>query len=536
MAKSARILVVSNATDVLKTVGRVVQPLQHLLFHAESLEDVTLRFGDLQPDVTILDSDHAPVRDTAGVARLMAQVSAREKRTQIILLSRPEDVLRGELVEACQPSSLVDKPVEDNELSIEVRTLVRVRQLTAKAVRDRDVVNQLFELSTFSTTFESSGDVLKALAGRVAEWMALPHVVITLGPRKAPRIAAAVHAEHLGSGRTMVDRRHAELVTSGAVLQISADAGVLTGDDPSTLPYNGIPLRATDGEILGALHAWGGHSLPSGEHLRVLCVAAERISTEIQLHDSNRRLEEMVEERTGDLTAALQRLRAVNEQLLEASRDTINRLARAAEYRDGDTGEHVERMSSYAQCIAAQLGMSVESQALIKLAAPMHDVGKIGIPDAILLKAGKLTPDEYAVMKQHPTIGATILGGSRSKLLQMAERIAATHHEKWDGSGYPEGLKGNEIPLEARIVALADVFDALTSPRVYKDAWNVDEAVGYILKLSSTHFDPRVVAAFEQCIDRLLDIRAQLSNGGSDLGPSEHRTEGRSIHHAEGVP
>jgi putative two-component system response regulator len=158
-------------------------------------------------------------------------------------------------------------------------------------------------------------------------------------------------------------------------------------------------------------------------------VAAERISTEIQIHTSNRRLEEMVETRTADLTAALDRLRGVNAQLLEASRDTVMRLARAAEYRDGDTGEHVDRMSSYSQAIARQMGMPAEEQGLLKLAAPMHDVGKIGIRDSILLKQGRLTQDEYEQMKEHPTIGARILGGSRAKLLQMAEQIAFSHHE-----------------------------------------------------------------------------------------------------------
>lgn len=537
MTKSSRILVVSNSPDVLQAVGRVVQPLRHLLFHADTLADVKLRFSDLQPDVVVLDSDHTPVRDVDGLRALFSSESSGSRRSQVMLLGRTDDEQRPALVDAVAPNSIVEKPIDDLELSIEVRTLVRVRRLTFEAIRDRDVVNRLFELSTFSGHYTTTAELLTALAGRVADWMAIPHVVVTLGPAEVPRIAAADHKEMLGSGRTLVDRRHSELVRGGKVLQIATSEGVLTGDDPASLPYSGIPLRATNGEILGVLHAWGGEALPNDEQLRVLKVAAERISTEIQLRDSNRRLEEMVESRTADLTAALQRLRAVNDQLLEASRDTINRLARAAEYRDGDTGEHVERMSSYSSAIARQLGMSAEDQALIKLAAPMHDVGKIGIPDAILLKAGKLTAEEYDVMKQHPTIGATILGGSRSKLLQMAERIAATHHEKWDGTGYPLGLQGNEIPLEARIVALADVFDALTSPRVYKDAWNIDEAVSYVLKLSGTHFDPRIVKAFEQGIDRLLDIRSALTvEHAAAPEHAETSSEGRSVHHTEAVP
>ena len=152
-------------------------------------------------------------------------------------------------------------------------------------------------------------------------------------------------------------------------------------------------------------------------------------------------------------------------------------------------------------------------------AAPMHDVGKIGIRDSILLKQGRLTQDEYEQMKEHPTIGARILGGSRAKLLQMAEQIAYSHHERWDGTGYPRGLAGSDIPLVGRIVALADVFVALTTPRVYKDAWSVDDAVQHIQRERGRHFDPQVVAAFEQCLDRLLEIRATYLYDSQPLSP-----------------
>ena len=292
--------------------------------------------------------------------------------------------------------------------------------------------------------------------------------------------------------------------------------GVLTGDDPNTLPYIGIPLRTHDEEVLGVLHAWGGDRLPAGDDLRVLRAVAERIGTEIHLRDTNRRLEEKVDRRMGDLTALLGRLRTVNDQLLEATRDTVMRLARAAESRDAETAEHVDRMSAYARIIARRLGMSAEEQALIELAAPMHDVGKIGIPDAILRKQDKLTEEEWDIMGQHPTIGANILSGSRSKLLQMAELIAASHHERWDGTGYPNQVKGTEIPLAGRIVALADVFDALTSPRAYKDAWSVQDAVSHVRKRSGSHFDPRVVAAFEATIDELLAAREQHASNGDN--------------------
>lgn len=197
----------------------------------------------------------------------------------------------------------------------------------------------------------------------------------------------------------------------------------------------------------------------------------------------------------------------------QALRDTrlqiIQRLGRAAEYKDNETGLHVIRMSHFAREIALAAGMgAVDAEELFN-AAPMHDVGKMGIPDAILCKPGKLTPDEWEVMKQHARIGAEIIGDDSSSLLQMARRVALSHHEKWDGSGYPQGLVGDAIPIEARIIALADVFDALTSKRPYKEPWTIEATVNYIQNESGKHFDPELVAAFKQALPRMLEIRAQ---------------------------
>ena len=198
-------------------------------------------------------------------------------------------------------------------------------------------------------------------------------------------------------------------------------------------------------------------------------------------------LEAAVRERTGDLE--------------RTQIELLDRLARAAEYRDDDTGEHAERVGRLAAQIAAELGVAPERVELIWRAAALHDVGKIGISDDILLKPGKLSPEEMARMREHVSIGAAILGGGSSKYLQIAERIALTHHEWWDGNGYL-GLAGEDIPLEGRIVAVADVFDALTSDRPYKSAWSRGDAIEHILRLSGTHFDPAVVSAFTQIIRR----------------------------------
>jgi putative two-component system response regulator len=200
-------------------------------------------------------------------------------------------------------------------------------------------------------------------------------------------------------------------------------------------------------------------------------------------------------------------VRQATAKIVEQERETIFCLARAAEYRDPETGAHIVRMAHYSRHIARMLGLSVEQQELLIEAAPMHDIGKVGTPDAILLKPAKLSVEEFAIMKQHATIGFEVLSRSSSPLLQVAAEIAHTHHEKFDGSGYPRGLAGQDIPLFGRIVAVADVFDALTSDRPYKKAWSVDEAVTLLKEGCGLHFDPACVAAFLAEFDQVLLIK-----------------------------
>ena len=193
-------------------------------------------------------------------------------------------------------------------------------------------------------------------------------------------------------------------------------------------------------------------------------------------------------------------------------REVIHRLSQAAEYRYPETGAHLLRMAHYSRLIARNLGLSEGDQALILEAAPMHDVGKMGTPDHILLKPGRLTDDEMAIMRRHTEIGGVILGGSSSPLLQTAALIALTHHEKFDGSGYPKGTRGEEIPLFGRIVAVADVFDALTSVRPYKPAWTVERAIATVHESAGSHFDPACVAAFLADQGAILAIRDELAD------------------------
>lgn len=190
-------------------------------------------------------------------------------------------------------------------------------------------------------------------------------------------------------------------------------------------------------------------------------------------------------------------VRQATQELTDSQRDMARRLSRAIDCRDGDTGDHVARMAALCRLIAEGLGLDEEHCDTIHAAAPMHDVGKIGIPDIILQKPGRLTDEEMAVMRTHVSIGEGILADGRSSLMQCAERIASSHHERWDGKGYPRGLAGVAIPLEGRIAAVADVFEALCADRIYRRGWPIEEARAFIRSGAGSHFDPACVAAFE---------------------------------------
>lgn len=208
----------------------------------------------------------------------------------------------------------------------------------------------------------------------------------------------------------------------------------------------------------------------------------------LALQEQNEQLELRVRERTIELELA--------------RTDALERLAQAAEYRDYTTGQHTQRVGELSARLAAQLGLDSTVVDLIRRAAPLHDVGKIGIPDEILLKASRLSQQEYAVMQTHVNVGARLLANSQSELVQLAELIALTHHERWDGSGYPKGVKADDIPLVGQIVAVADVFDTLVNHRPYKQAWPISEAVSEIIRLRGKWFAPRVVDAFIKIVRR----------------------------------
>jgi putative two-component system response regulator len=227
-------------------------------------------------------------------------------------------------------------------------------------------------------------------------------------------------------------------------------------------------------------------------------VIKARVNTHLALSNQNKELEKKVQQRTREL----------NEMALEV----VRRLAIAGEYKDTDTGMHVVRMSFYSKIIGKSAGLNDEDVELLLNVAPMHDVGKIGISESIILKPARLNGEEWAEMRKHPEIGARMLGDHQSPLLSNARDVALCHHEKWNGKGYPNGLKGEEIPLFARIVTIADVYDALTSVRPYKEAWSVEDSVAWIEKQSGEDFDPDLVQAFLRALPEIKCVQAEYQD------------------------
>jgi putative two-component system response regulator len=239
--------------------------------------------------------------------------------------------------------------------------------------------------------------------------------------------------------------------------------------------------------------------------LRMRCLQEEAVRGRCELED-------LVAVRSQALELAVDNLNSLQKGAISAHLETIHCLASAAEFRDSDTSQHIRRMSHYSMLLARLTGMPDGEADLVLQASPMHDVGKIGIPDAVLLKPESLSEQEWRVMKEHTLIGYDILSGSSSELLELGSIIALSHHERWDGTGYPRGLCGEAIPLFGRISAIADVFDALTSRRPYKGALRVEDALEIMQAGRGTHFDPTLLDAFIQGMDQVLEIKATFTD------------------------
>jgi putative two-component system response regulator len=255
----------------------------------------------------------------------------------------------------------------------------------------------------------------------------------------------------------------------------------------------------------------------ANEILIAIMNALRRRALEIENRNHRDHLEEMVKARTTDLWGAIQDLERAEKEIRLSREETIQRLSMAAEFRDQETASHIKRMSMYCALLAERLGEEPQRCEMIRLSSVMHDVGKIGIPDHILLKPGPLDPDEWKVMRTHPEIGYRILSNSRSELMNEAATVALTHHEKIDGTGYPRGLVEDEIPLVGRIAAVADVFDALTTNRVYRKAFSLGEALEIMREGKGQHFDPGILDLFLSSMDRVLGIKEKHGDNQGSL-------------------
>jgi putative two-component system response regulator len=287
------------------------------------------------------------------------------------------------------------------------------------------------------------------------------------------------------SGLDLIERALTETPDLAAIM--------VTGvDDP------GLARRAID------LGAYGYIIKPFTHHEITIAIenAIRRRQLEVENRAQRAALEQTVRARTIALERSAHQLKLTREEM-------VRRLSRAVEYRDEETGGHTERMSRYCAVLAGRAGLDAES---IRVASPMHDVGKVAIPDHILLKPGRLSPDERLEMERHTTIGYEILGGSGSALLELAATIALNHHEKFDGSGYPRRLAGSDIPLEGRVAAIADVFDALTSERSYRAAFAVEDALQLMSEERGGHFDPELLDLFMQSMEDVLRIRSEYAD------------------------
>ena len=227
-----------------------------------------------------------------------------------------------------------------------------------------------------------------------------------------------------------------------------------------------------------------------------------------RLNKENVELDHLVRRRTDELREALEEMSETKRRIYDAHLDTIRRLTIASELKDEDTAGHIERIGRYAEVLAENADLPPNTVETIRHAAPMHDVGKLGVPDAILLKPGKLNGEEWVAMQAHASLGAELLAGSDSPVIRMGERIARCHHERWDGTGYPDGLAGEDIPLEARICAVVDFFDATTMDRPYRRALPVAHVLDLMSEGSGTHFDPGILDVFFKCLPGIMDVRA----------------------------
>ncbi|CAK0745680.1 putative two-component system response regulator [Gammaproteobacteria bacterium] len=528
------ILIVDDSLNNLKVLSNILKGKYRVKVATGGNEALRLAIEEPLPDLILLDI-MMPEMDGYEVCRRLKEDEATRDIPIIFLtaLTSMEDETRGLELGA---SDYITKPINPPIVLTRIRTQLQLSQpfrqsknllldvsdqLVKEAVarlqsdEGRQRVQEIkmailrlletsFQPMTLQEQLEAALDIINSVPwlmvqSKGAIFLAEPNGTLVLMAHRGLSKTLLEQCTYVAKGHCLCGRaaesrrivyaehvdEHHQTVCSGVCDHIHSAMPLLEGD-----------------RLLGVFQCHLPTSTMRADEAQLLMAELSRILAEI----ISRRL----------LDASLQ----VSRFELEGNQEEIiRRLGTAAEFRDNETGMHIVRMSYYAAKIAATIGLPEEDQKILLQTAPMHDVGKIGIPDSILLKEGMLTEEEFSLVKTHTTIGARILAGS-TPMLSAARIIALSHHEKWDGSGYPNGLAGHDIPLFGRICAIADVFDALTTERPYKQAWSVDKAVELIQSQAARHFDPQLVDAFLVCLPDILSIKETYQDRRGRHNPS----------------
>lgn len=490
--RSTNILLVDDEQSVLDVYKLYLRRENFQIVTAQNGQEAMDILRKQAFDLVVMDVTMPKISGLEALRWIKGQSTLRNVPVVMVTALTDKDTL----VQAFQGGvdEFINKPVGKAEFQMRVRSILTQKRQRDKLLQHSTIFKELVASNIEQGGAASLSDQLADMCHFIARVVGLARVGIFVTKGESFDLLAQhclTESDH--SWLNAVFRPYYFAGHSQKPFFISA----LDSEKKAVFGVNetvvAIPIPSLGGLISSLLIGFGGSVEIDNDILNILSLFASRVSQSLFLKDTNKILENLVQEKTKELQKAV-------EETTRVAEDTIYRLSIAAEYRDNETGNHVKRISYYAEALARHLGYTPELVKRIKLASPMHDIGKIAIPDKILLKPGKLDQEEFAIMKTHTLIGGKILGGSRSTLLETAKVIALTHHEKWDGSGYPRGLKSENIPEEGRIVAVCDVFDALMSKRTYKEAFPLPEVIEILQDGRGKHFDPAILDLFMRII------------------------------------
>ncbi|NUP89536.1 MAG: response regulator [Candidatus Sumerlaeia bacterium] len=518
--RGADVLIIDDDESVRGLLCAVLRREGHAVREAANGAAGLAAVAEQAPDLILCDLN-MPEMDGLEVCQRVKGDEATRHIPLVLITGQADHSVRLRGIEVGADDYLT-KPMDIAELMARSRSLLRGKRLDDEVRRQRRVIDSMITISTFHPDYAGDTErIQEEFLRRAADLLRAERIAV-IGA--APDVKTAPLYAHWPATEADAAAAQRGLAENPGIGEMLRDGTRLEGGG-EVAPAVGVPVWDPAGRVIGAVVAFGAAAEVKRESLAILEALALRVGAEIQLRGHSERLEMLVAERTKDLRLALHDLECAKQALERAQEETIFRLALAAEYRDRETANHLRRMARYSELLAEASGLGAEEIALLRYASLMHDIGKIGIPDHVLQKSGPLTAEEYELMKTHTLVGASICDGSDAPLLQMSERVALGHHERWDGSGYPHRRRGEETPIEARIVAVADVFDALTTKRRYKRAWTLEESFAHLEEIAGTHLDPRLVGLF-------LEIRLPVSQIAQALGDAPGAGEADRIPHA----